>query len=58
MANLQLMTELQSLETEKLTLLKLVYQHSRDCKDFDVRMKLQQALDSGLLTRGPRKWPT
>jgi len=58
MANMQLTTELQSLETEKLTLLKLVYQHSRDCKDFDVRMKLQQALDSGLITRGPRKWPT
>ena len=57
-ANVQLRTELQSLETEKLSLLKLVHQHSRDCQDFDVRMRLQQALERGLLTRGPRKWPT
>ena len=51
-ANMRLKTELQTLETEKLNLLKLVHQHGRDCKDIGVTSRVHHAL-----TRDYTKWP-
>ena len=56
---MQLKSELSKLEMEKLNLLKLVHQHSRECQDSDIQLKLQQVMDSGLVTtRGSRDSPT
>ncbi|KAL8619856.1 hypothetical protein ACOMHN_025942 [Nucella lapillus] len=57
-AHTELLSELQSLEAEKMGLMRLVRQHCHVCKDFDFKLHLQQALGYTLINSDPRKWPS
>lgn len=62
-SNILLRSQLQILEGEKLKLFSLCYQHMKECKNFDEKLRLQQALGFGYVNiktekDDSRRWPT